>query len=217
LSEAKIEGIRFPEEGVSVMLLTKSRNAAGRVLAVVAMAVAASGAVSSAASASPVPPAAGAVSDVAVAKEAARIKAHGALSAATPPDVWRADGSSDTWNGGCRASAHADYYPASDQALMSTTVTSPYLFAACRVNAQLWIETASGSFPSAVNYAVACAVFDPGCVSTQTAVGDHPNATPGLTAFVEAVNNTLRTMGLPPTYTRALAITGVHLTFANAS
>ncbi|MDS0134292.1 MULTISPECIES: hypothetical protein [unclassified Amycolatopsis] len=199
------------------MVFTKPRDVIGRVFTVVAIAAAALGATSADASASADPPASGAVSDIAVAKEVARIKARGGLSAAAPPNVWRVDGSSDTWNGGCWASAHADYYPANDQAEMSTTVRSPYLFAACRVNAQLWIETASGSFPSAVNYGMACAVWDPTCASTQTWPGNHNNATPDLTAFVAAVNATLQTLGLPPTYTRAMAITGVHLTFSNAS
>jgi hypothetical protein len=155
-------------------------------------------------------------SQAVVQKEVARIKAGGLSSAALPPSVWRVDGSSDTWNGGCRALAHADYYPASDQAVMSTTVTSPYWFAACRGYAQLWIETSSGSFPSAANYAMACAVLDPTCASTQTTTGDYGSATPALTAFVAAVNDALQAAGLPPTYTRAMAVKGVHLTFANA-
>jgi hypothetical protein len=205
---------KFWKKEFSVMFLFKSRQVAGRVLALTVLAAAALGAATVPASASPDSTPAGSVSDVAVAKEVARIKAHGLRSAASLPSVWQADGSSNVWDGGCQARAHADYYPANDQAVMSTTVTSPYLFAACRVDAQLWIETASGAFPSAVNSAVACAVVDFTCSSTQTATGDHRNATPGLTEFVAAVNNTLQSLGLPPNYTRAMAVTGVHLTFS---
>jgi hypothetical protein len=153
------------------------------------------------------------VSKAAVAKEVSRF----AAAAPAPPSVWRTDaGPSSDWNGGCTASAHADYYPANDQAQMSTTVTSPYWFAACRVNAQLWIDTRAGSFPSAVNYAMACAVLDTSCASTQTWPGNYYGATPALTAFVESVNDALEAAGLPRTYTRAAAITGIHITFSNA-
>ncbi|WP_284750415.1 hypothetical protein [Amycolatopsis sp. RTGN1] len=64
---------------------------------------------------------------------------------------------------------------------------------------------------------MACAVLGPTCASTRTWLGNYLNTTPGLTAFVAAVNNTLQSLGLPPNYTRAMAITGVHLTFSRAS
>src|SRR5690349_11770813 len=72
------------------------------------------------------------------------------------------------WNGGCSAKAHVDYYPGSDTAYFETTVQSPYLFAACRVNTQVWAQTTANSYPGAAHYAMACGVFDPGCASTQT-------------------------------------------------
>jgi len=159
-----------------------------------------------------------AASDAAVLKEVARVKATGLRVATPPPSRWTVDtGTDDTWNGACTASTHADYYPANDQAQMATTVSSPYLFAACRVNAQLWIETRAGSFPSAVNYAMACAVWDPTCASTQTWPGNYYGATPSLTAFVESVNDALEAAGLPRTYTRAAAITGVRVIHSTAS
>jgi hypothetical protein len=140
------------------------------------------------------------------------------VRAATPPDKWVVDTGFDrTWDGGCEASTHAEYYPANDQALVSTTVTSPYWFAACRVNAQLWVETRAGAFPSAVNYAMACAALDPGCASTQTWTGNYPGATPALTAFVDAVNDALESAGLPRAYTRAAAIIGVRVIHSRAS
>jgi hypothetical protein len=201
-------------------------QSAGRLLVLAAMATATVGATAGAASAtvpSP-PPISGrattpkaAAQKAAVQKEVARIKANGIRAAAEPPSVWSTDNSSSTWNGGCTASAHADYYPAGEQAVMSTTVSSPYWFAACRVNAQLWIDTVAGSFPSAANYAMACAVLDPGCASTQTTTGNYYGATPALTAFVDQVNAALAKVGVPATYTRAMAVTGTHLTFANAS
>ena len=138
-------------------------------------------------------------------------------AAATPPTVWFAVNSSNAWDGACVALADAQYYPANDQADINTTVNSPYWFAACRVNAQLWIDTAGGSYPSAANYAMACAVRDWTCASTQTTTGNYYDATPALTAFVASVNNALQAAGLPPTYSRAMAVTGVRLTFANAS
>ena len=203
------------------MFPTRTHHRVVRALALAALATALVGAGADAASAStrkPDPsPVAGSATKAAVRKEVARIKADGGLAAAaTPPSVWSTDNSSSTWNGGCVASAHADYYPANDQALIGTTVTSPYWFAACRVNAQLWIDTASGSFPSAANYAMACAVLDTSCASTQSTTGNYYGATPGLTAFVNSVNDALQSAGLPPTYTRAQAVRGAHLTFANA-
>ena len=157
------------------------------------------------------------VSKAAVQKEVVRIRADHVHTAAVLPSVWSTDNRSSNWNGGCLASAHSDYYPANDQAVISTTVTSPYWFAGCRVKAQLWIDTASGSYPSAANYAMACAVLDPTCTSTQTTTGNYYSATPALTAFVAAVNDALQAAGLPPTYMRAAAVRSVHLTFANAS
>jgi len=202
------------------MFWTRIHRPTVRMLALAAMATALVGVgAAAAAAATPDPsPVVGAASKAAVQKEVARIKANGGLAAAaTPPSVWSTDNSSSDWNGGCVASAHADYYPANDQAVISTTVTSPYWFAACRVNAQLWIDTAGGSYPSAANYAMACAVFDTSCASTQTTTGNYYGATPALTAFVNSVNDALQAAGLPPTYTRAQAVRGVHLTFANAS
>jgi hypothetical protein len=204
-------------EGVPMSRIRIQRPAV-RLFALAALATALAGVGAGTASASsraPVPAPAGAAAKAAVQKEVARIEAKAA--APTPPSVWSTDNSSSDWNGGCSAAAHADYYPANDQAAISTTVTSPYLFAACRVNAQLWIDTAGGSYPSAANYAMACAVFDPGCASTQTTTGNYYGATPALTAFVNSVNDALVAAGLPPSYTRAQAVRGVHLTFANAS
>ncbi|MEU4236881.1 hypothetical protein [Actinoplanes sp. NPDC026619] len=166
----------------------------------------------------PGPVAAGQVSKADVAKEVARFRARGAALAATPPSKWVTDnGPDDTWNGGCVATTHAEYFPGNDQAVISTTVTSPYWFAACRANAQLWIETSAGAFPSGTNYAMGCAVFDPSCASTQTATNNFYSSTPALTGFVDAVNDALAQIGLPRSYSRAAAVTAVRVTHTNAS
>jgi hypothetical protein len=120
------------------------------------------------------------------------------------------------WNGGCQARATGTYYPANDQVVITTTVTSPYLFAACRVKAQVWVRTAAGEFPSAVHYTMACGVLDASCASTQTSTGSYVAATPGLTAYVDSVNATLSQLGYPATFSRQQAVTGVRVTFAKA-
>ncbi|MFG2109863.1 hypothetical protein [Micromonospora chersina] len=150
-------------------------------------------------------------------KEAARIKAAGGVTTlATYPSVWTLSKRETTYDGGCDATTSVSYYPANDQAVMRTTITDPYWFAACRANARLWINTNGGSFPSAVNYAMACAVTDASCASTQTWTGNYYGATPQLTAYVDSVNAALVSMGLPPTYSRAQAVTGISITHSKA-
>ena len=153
----------------------------------------------------------------AVAKEVARFKAAGLQRIALPPSKWVTDTGTDrSWNGGCSASTHAEYYPANDQAVMSTTVGTPYWWAACRANAQLWIETRAGSFAGASNYSMGCGVWDPTCASTQTRTGDYRGDTRALTAYVDSVNDGLEAAGLARTYTRAWAVTGIRVTHGNA-
>jgi hypothetical protein len=182
-------------------------------LAAIAVAVV-GGATAAAADPAPAP-----VPKAAVLKEVARVKAGGLRAAAAPPPSrWVTDTGVDrSWDGGCEASTHAEYYPSNDQAVMGTTVTSPYWFAACRANAQLWVETRAGAFPGAANYAMGCAVFDPSCASTQTGTGNHYGATASLTAFVDSVNDALEAAGLPRTYNRAAAVTGIRVTHSKAS
>jgi hypothetical protein len=152
-----------------------------------------------------------------VLKEATRFRAEGARRAAAPPSKWVFNtGSDSSWDGGCVASTHAEYFPANDQSVMSTTVTSPYWFAACRVQAQLWIETRAGAFPSAANNAMACAVLDPSCASTQTSTNSFFGSTPALTAFIDSVNDALEAAGLPRTYNRAAAVTAIRVTHTKA-
>lgn len=149
---------------------------------------------------------------------AAAVLAGGAgpAAASPPPATWFHDtGIDDDWNGRCRARTVVEYHPARDQAVISTTVTSPYLFAACRVHAKLQIRTRLGSFPSAVQYSMACAVFDSSCASTRTFSGDYLGASPALTAMLDIVNEARETAGLPPER-RAGVVTGISLTHVNA-
>lgn len=139
------------------------------------------------------------------------------VDAATSPTSYTIDtGWVSNFDGGCQAKAHVVYYPGSDQAHIETTVTSPYWFAACRVNTQVWVETRVGSFPGAVHYTMACGVFDPSCASTRFSVNDYFGQTPGLTAHVASVNAALEAMGLPATYTRTQAVTGIRVVFTKA-
>ncbi len=195
---------------------TSLRRSILGLIAFAAMATTATGAAGAASAAAPSAPA-DSVSHAAVLKEATRFTSARSRAAALPPSSWVVNTGNDvTWNGGCVASTRAEYYPANDQAVMSTTVTSPYLFAACRANAQLWIHTRAGAFPGAVNYSMACAVTDWTCASTQTRTGSHYGASPALTAFVDSVNDALEAAGLPRTYTRAAAVTAVRVTHSNA-
>src|SRR2546421_6407241 len=123
--------------------------------------------------------------------------AHAAPASYTFDTGWQ-----ETWDGGCRARSTGTYYPASDQTAMSTTVQSPYLFAACRVNAHVMVGTRNQVFDGATQYAMACAVTDPTCASTQTRNDTYQPSSPALTAYVESVNATLRDLGFPPTATR---------------
>ncbi|MEV4808964.1 hypothetical protein [Micromonospora avicenniae] len=124
---------------------------------------------------------------------------------------------SNTVNGGCTVKATVTYYPGSDTAHFQTTVTSPYWFAACRVNTNLYVKGRSTQWNSAVHFAMACAVTDPSCASTQTWVGDYYGRTPSLTAYVDSVNDGLEAAGLPRDYTRKKAVEGIDIAFTNAS
>jgi hypothetical protein len=140
-----------------------------------------------------------------------------AQAATAPPSSYTVDtGWVSDFNGGCQAKAHVVYYPGSDQAHIETTVTSPYLFAACRVNTQVFVGTKTATYPGAVHYAMACAVLDPSCASTQLQSGDYYGQTPQLTSFVDSLNDALEAAGLPRTYTRALATTGITVVFSKA-
>jgi hypothetical protein len=146
----------------------------------------------------------------------------GAASAATasaanpPPSVYSIDtGWVTNYNGNCAVEAHVDYYPGSDTAYIQTTVQDPYLFAACRVHTHVWVQTKSNVFAGAVQGAMACAVLDPSCASTQSYTGTFSGQTPGLTALVDSVNQVLVDNGLPPTFTRTQATTGIQVSFSN--
>jgi hypothetical protein len=149
---------------------------------------------------------------------AAVLASAGAASAATPPPPsvytintgWVTD-----YNGNCAVEAHVDYYPGSDTAYIQTTVRDPYLFAACRVHTHVWVQTKSNVFAGATQGAMACAVLDPSCASTLSYTGTYSGQTPGLTALVDTVNQALIDNGLPPTYTRAQATTGIQVSFSN--
>jgi hypothetical protein len=120
------------------------------------------------------------------------------------------------WNGGCGAKATVTYYPATDTAVMNTTVTSPYLFAACRVRTHLQVVTVNAVFDGADQYATACAVLDPSCASTQsTGNQTFVGATPTFTGFVDALNAQLVALGLPPT-TRQEVARGINVSFSRA-
>jgi hypothetical protein len=120
------------------------------------------------------------------------------------------------FDGGCQAKARVVYYPGNDQAHFETTVTDPYWFVACRVNTQLHVLTHDGEFAGASHYAMACAVPDTSCASTRLTVGDYYGQTPQLTALVESINNTLESLGLPRSYTRKAAVTGIRVVFTKA-
>jgi hypothetical protein len=147
----------------------------------------------------------------------------GAASAATtsaanppPPSVYSTDtGWVTDYNGYCAVEAHVDYYPGSDTAYIHTTVRDPYLFAACRVHTNVWVDTKNDVFQGATQGAMACAVLDPTCASTLSYTGTYSGQTPGLTALVDTVNQALIDAGLPPTYTRAQATTGIQVSFSN--
>jgi hypothetical protein len=63
---------------------------------------------------------------------------------------------------------------------------------------------------------MACAVLDPSCASNRQMVGDYFGQTPQLTAFVDSVNDALEAAGLPRSYTRAQAVTGIRVVFTKA-
>jgi hypothetical protein len=141
----------------------------------------------------------------------------GAASAATgPPSVYSVDtGWVTNYNGYCAAEAHVDYYPGSDTAYIQTTVRDPYLFADCKVHTHVWVQTKNNVYPGAAQGAMACAVLNPTCASTQSYTGTFSGQTPDLTALVESVNQALSDAGLPPTYTRLQATTGIQVSFSN--
>jgi hypothetical protein len=139
-----------------------------------------------------------------------------AHAAAAPTSYTSDTGWQDTWDGGCRARSTATYYPASDQTVIATTVQSPYLFAACRVNAHVRVGTRNQEFDGATHYAMACAVTDPTCASTQTRDGTYQPSSPALTAYVESINATLGDLGLPPTATRQALVTGISISLSKA-
>jgi hypothetical protein len=120
------------------------------------------------------------------------------------------------WNGGCGAKATVTYYPTSDTAIMNTTVSSPYLFAACRVRTHLQVQISGAVFDGVDQYVTACAVLDPTCASTRT-TGDvsFSNAAPTFTAFVDNLNAQLAALNLPPTTRQAVA-RGISISFSNA-
>ncbi|MEU8263472.1 hypothetical protein AB0C02_22950 [Micromonospora sp. NPDC048999] len=123
---------------------------------------------------------------------------------------------SSTFDGGCYAKATVTYYPGSDTAHFETMVTSPYWFAACRVNTHLYVQGKSTQWTSAVHFAMACAVGDPTCSSTQTRIGDYQSCTPSLTAYVDSVNDALAAAGQPRTYTRTQAAESISIAFTKA-
>ncbi|MEV6376272.1 hypothetical protein [Micromonospora musae] len=145
-----------------------------------------------------------------------------ALAGAAPASAGTQDSytitkTSNTVNGGCTVRATVTYYPGSDTANFQTTVTSPYWFAACRVNTNLYVKGRTTQWNGAVHFAMACAVTDPSCASTQTWVGDYYGRTPGLTAFVDSVNDGLESRGLERDFTRKEAVEGIDIAFTNAS
>jgi len=123
---------------------------------------------------------------LAAAAAVASLATGGLLAGAGPAaaaSVHRLDtGIVDDYDGGCRIRTTVTYYPGSDTAQMTTTITSPYLFAACRANATLSVHTSNNVYQSAVQYAMACGVWDTTCASTRTWTNTYYNATPGLRA-----------------------------------
>jgi hypothetical protein len=142
--------------------------------------------------------------------------AASAASADAPPSVYSADIAWVNYDGTCSAKAHVDYYPGSDTAYIQTIVKDPYLFVACRVHTQVWVQTRNNVYAGAIQGAMACSVLDPKCASTQTYTGTFSGQTPGLTAYVDGVNATLIDLGLPPTFTRTSATTGIRVSFSKA-
>jgi hypothetical protein len=91
------------------------------------------------------------------------------------------------FDGDCQARAAVTYYPAIDRVHIDTTVTSPYWFAACRVHTHVWVVTTEGQFPSAVHFAMACAVRDPNCPATQRWVADYDGHTAPLRGQITGI------------------------------
>jgi hypothetical protein len=137
-------------------------------------------------------------------------------AAAGTQDKYTVSKSSSSFNGGCEASATVSYWPGTDTATFTTTVKSPYLFAACRVNTRLFVQGTSTQWNSATHYTMACGVTDTTCASTQTTSGTYYAATPSLTAYVDSVNDALESMGLERSMTRKKAVESISIEFSKA-
>jgi hypothetical protein len=162
----------------------------------------------------------GALGLAAVALAAMAATAGPASAATTPPpkpSVYSFDtGWVTNYDGGCAVKAHVDYYPSSDTAFIQTTVQDPYWFAACRAVTHVWVQTSGNVFAGATQGSMACAVYDTTCSSTQTYTGTYSGQTPGLTAYVDSVNEALQDAGMPASYTRTQATTGITVSFSKA-
>ncbi|MFD2763269.1 hypothetical protein [Micromonospora eburnea] len=137
-------------------------------------------------------------------------------AAAGTQDMYTVTKYSNTFNGGCEAQATVYYWPGTDTASFTTRVTSPYLFAACRVNTHLFVRGKSTQWTSATHYTMACGITDTSCASTQTTTATYNGATPSLTAYVDSVNDALEAMGMPRSMNRKTAVESIAIEFSNA-
>jgi hypothetical protein len=110
--------------------------------------------------------AAATVAATAVAVPLATATSAAPASAAVPSQVYVSTGWQN-YDGGCRAKTELYYWPASNTVQMKTSVSDPYLFVACRVNAKVYFDTSVGPVSDGpTQRAMACAVTDPTCAST---------------------------------------------------
>ncbi|SCL63104.1 hypothetical protein GA0070606_3739 [Micromonospora citrea] len=124
---------------------------------------------------------------------------------------------SNSFDGGCVAESTVSYWPGTDTASITTTVSNPYLFAACRVNTRLYVQGTSTQWNSAVHYTMACGITDTSCSSTRTVSGTYYSATPSLTAYVDSVNDALEAMGQERSFTRKKAVESISIEFSKAA
>lgn len=86
---------------------------------------------------------------------------------ASIPAVYHVTTPWQNYDGGCKAQAELYYYPASNTAQLTTNVSDPYWFAACRVNTKVYFDTNLTVITDGPSQsAMACAVLDPSCAST---------------------------------------------------
>ena len=90
-------------------------------------------------------------------------------------------------------------------------------FRASRGNFGLvWVQTKGNVYAGAVQSSMACAVGDTSCSSTKTYTGTYAGQTPGLTAYVNSVNDAFEDAGAPRSFTAKQAVTGISVSFSKA-